>query len=98
MYIKDRVFKLINNIYIIITFILGILLAYAIINTIVSLKYEHEKEMLCYNNLASNYIRQSLNVMYVFGTYLLFNFVYLIVIGHGKKSGGDSDPLREKST
>ena len=81
MFIKDSTFKLINIIFIFLTILLGILLAYSIINTMVSLKYEHEKELLNYPNLASNYIRQSLNIMYVFLAYLLINVTYLSIMG-----------------
>lgn len=43
MFIKDSTFKQINNIYMFISIILGIIVIYAIINTMVSLKYETEK-------------------------------------------------------
>ena len=76
MIIKDRTFKLINLIYIILSSILGIVLIYAIINTSVSLKYETEKELLnYYSNPASDYIK------YVFIGYLLLNILYIWAMG-----------------
>lgn len=82
MIIKDRTFKLINLIYIILSSILGIVLIYAIINTSVSLKYETEKELLnYYSNPASDYIKQSLFDLYVFIGYLLLNILYIWAMG-----------------
>ena len=46
MFIKDSTFKHINNIYMFISIILGIIIIYAIANTMLSLKYETEKEIL----------------------------------------------------
>lgn len=85
MFIKDSTFKHINNIYMFISIILGIVVIYAIINTMVSLKYETEKEILNYHsNLASDYIRQLLDNLYVFGSYLFFNIIYICFLGQVK--------------
>ncbi len=85
MFIKDSTFKQINNIYMFISIILGIIVIYAIINTMVSLKYETEKEILNYHsNPASDYIRQLLGNLYVFGAYLFFNIIYIWGMGHFK--------------
>ena len=81
--IKESTFKRINIAYIILTSLLGLILIYGIINTMVSLKYETEKEILVmHTNLASDYIKQTLEVSYVFLAYILFNIVYLLFMGH----------------
>lgn len=103
MYIKDSTYKVINNIYIILTTMLGILLIYAIINTMVSLKYETEKELLDYHsNMASDYLRQLLDVMYVFGIYLIINVVYVSIMGKVKiknvRKIGDGSPKNDQRT
>ena len=46
MSIKDSTFKKINWAYIILSVILGLVLVYGIVNTMVSLKYENEKELI----------------------------------------------------
>lgn len=85
MHIKNSTFKFINTAYIILTTILGIFIIYGIINTMVSLMYETEKEMLdMHTTPASVYIKQDLNMMYVFLAYILFNIVYLLVMGNVK--------------
>lgn len=85
MFIKDRTFKIVNILYIIFSSLLGIILIYAIINTMVSLKYETEKELLnYYSNPASDYIKQSLLDLYVFLGYLLLNIIYIWGMGHVK--------------
>ena len=66
MFIKDRTFKVVNIAYIILTSLLGMLLIYGIINTMVSLKYETEKEIMdLHTNPASDYIRQTLDSDFV---------------------------------
>ncbi len=85
MYIKDSTFKKMNLIYISLTFILIIVLIYEIINTMVSFKYETEKEIInIHTNLASEYIEQTLTFMYVFLAYLLLNIIYLLIVGYVK--------------
>lgn len=85
MFIKDRTFKVVNIAYIILTSLLGMLLIYGIINTMVSLKYETEKEIMdLHTNPASDYIRQTLEVSYEFLGYVLFNILYLLLMGHAK--------------
>ena len=74
-----------NISYIILSSLLGIVLIYGIINTRVSLKYETEKEIFdLHTNLASNYIKQTLEISYEFLTYILFNILYLLLMGHVK--------------
>ena len=85
MFIKDRTFKVVNIAYIILTSLLGMVLIYGIINTMVSLKYETEKEIMdLHTNPASDYIRQTLEVSYEFLGYVLFNILYLLLMGHAK--------------
>ena len=85
MFIKDRTFKVVNIAYIILTSLLGMLLIYGIINTMVSLKYETEKEIMdLHTNPASDYIRQTLEVSFEFLGYVLFNILYLLLMGHAK--------------
>ena len=84
MFIKDRTFRLINIIYIILTILLGLVLIYLIINTMVSLKYEQENEMLDFyfqSNLPSIYIQQLLENLYAFLAYLFINVIYLSIMG-----------------
>ena len=58
---------------------------YEIINTMVSFKYETEKEIInIHTNLASEYIEQTLTFMYVFLAYLLLNIIYLLIVGYVK--------------
>ena len=58
MSIKDSTFKKINWAYIILSVILGLVLVYGIVNTMVSLKYENEKELIdLHTNPASDYIK-----------------------------------------
>ncbi len=83
MSIKDSTLKKINIVYIILSLILAILLIYGAINTGVSLKYESEKEIIeLHTDLASNYIRQTLKISYEFLSYVLFNIIYLLLLGH----------------
>ena len=85
MSIKDSTFKIINWSYIIISAILGLVLVYGIVNTMVSLKYEHEKELIdLHTNPASDYIIITLDVLYIFLAYVLFNILYLLVMGRMK--------------
>lgn len=85
MFIKDRTFKVVNIAYIILTSLLGMLLIYGIINTMLSLKYETEKEIMdLHTNPASDYIRQTLEVSCEFLAYVLFNILYLLLMGHAK--------------
>lgn len=85
MSIKDSTFKKINWAYIILSAILGLVLIYGIINTMVSLKYEHEKELIdLHTNPASDYIKIRLSVLYQFLAYVLFNIMYLFVMGRMK--------------
>ena len=103
MYIKDRTFKIMNIAYIILSSLLGIGIIYGIINTMVSLKYETEKELLDYHsNMASDYLRQLLDVMYVFGIYLIINVVYVSIMGKVKiknvRKIGDGSPKNDQGT
>ena len=51
----------------------------------VSLKYETDKEIIdLHTNLASGYIKQTLEVLYEFLAYVLFNILYLLLMGHVK--------------
>ena len=85
MPIKDSTFKKINWAYIILSVILGLVLVYGIVNTMVSLKYEHEKELIdLHTNPASDYIKITLSVLYQFLAYVLFNILYLFVMGRMK--------------
>lgn len=85
MSIKDSTFKKINWAYIILSVILGLVLVYGIVNTMVSLKYEHEKELIdLHTNLASDYIKITLSVLYQFLAYVLFNILYLFIMGRMK--------------
>ena len=85
MSIKDSTFKKINWAYIILSVILGLVLIYGIINTMVSLKYENEKELIdLHTNPASDYIKITLSVLYQFLAYVLFNILYLFVMGRMK--------------
>lgn len=85
MYIKDRTFKIMNIVYIILTSLLGIVLIYGIINSTVSLKYETENEIIdLHTNLASNYLKQTLEISCEFLSYVLFNIFYLLLMGHAK--------------
>jgi len=85
MYIKDRTFKIMNIAYIILSSLLGIGLIYGIINTMVSLKYETEKEIIdLHTNLASSYLKQTLDILYEYLSYVLFNILYLLLMGHAK--------------
>ena len=85
MSIKDSTFKKINWAYIILSVILGLVLVYGIVNTMVSLKYENEKELIdLHTNPASDYIKITLSVLYQFLAYVLFNIMYLFVMGRMK--------------
>lgn len=85
MSIKDSTFKKINWTYIILSVILGLVLVYGIVNTMVSLKYENEKELIdLHTNPASDYIKITLSVLYQFLAYVLFNILYLFVMGRMK--------------
>ena len=85
MSIKDSTFKKINWAYIILSAILGLVLVYGIVNTMVSLKYENEKELMdLHTNPASDYIKITLSVLYQFLAYVLFNILYLFVMGRMK--------------
>ena len=85
MSIKDSTFKIINWTYIILSVILGLVLVYGIVNTMVSLKYENEKELIdLHTNPASDYIKITLSVLYQFLAYVLFNILYLFVMGRMK--------------
>lgn len=85
MYIKESAFRKLNITYIILSSLLGIVLIYGIINTMVSLKYETDKEIIdLHTNLASGYIKQTLEVLYEFLAYVLFNILYLLLMGHVK--------------
>ena len=85
MSIKDSSFKKINWAYIILSAILGLVLVYGIVNTMVSLKYEHEKELIdLHTNPASDNIKITLSVLYQFLAYVLFNILYLLVMGRMK--------------
>jgi len=54
MYIKDNYFKIINRSYIVLSFVLWIMMLYLIIDNLVSLKYETEKEVInLHTNLAN---------------------------------------------
>ena len=85
MSIKDSTFKKINWAYIILSVILGLVLVYGIVNTMVSLKYENEKELIdLHTNPASDYIKITLSVLYQFLAYVLFNILYLFIMGRMK--------------
>ena len=85
MFIKDSTFKKINIAYIILTSLIGLVLIYGIINTMVSLKYETEKGIIdLHINPASDYIKQTLELSYEFLAYVLFNILYLLLMGHAK--------------
>ena len=85
MPIKDSTFKKINWAYIILSVILGLVLVYGIVNTMVSLKYENEKELIdLHTNPASDYIKITLSVLYQFLAYVLFNILYLFIMGRMK--------------
>lgn len=85
MPIKDSIFKIANWTYIILSVILGLVLVYGIVNTMVSLKYENEKELIDLDtNPASDYIKITLSVLYQFLAYVLFNILYLFVMGRMK--------------
>ena len=85
MYIKDSILKKINISYLILTSLLGFVLIYGIINTMVSLKYEHEKELIyLHTRPASDYIKQTLEVLCEFLAYVLLNFLYLLLTVHIK--------------
>lgn len=85
MSIKDSTFKKINWTYIILSVILGLVLVYGIVNTMVSLKYENEKELIdLHTNPTSDYIKITLSVLYQFLAYVLFNILYLFVMGRMK--------------
>ena len=85
MSIKDSTFKKNNWAYIILSVILGLVLVYGIVNTMVSLKYENEKELIdLHTNPASDYIKITLSVLYQFLAYVLFNILYLFVMGRMK--------------
>lgn len=85
MSIKVSTFKKINWAYIILSVILGLVLVYGIVNTMVSLKYENEKELIdLHTNPASDYIKITLSVLYQFLAYVLFNILYLFVMGRMK--------------
>ena len=85
MSIKDSTFKKINWAYIILSVILGLVLVFGIVNTMVSLKYENEKELIdLHTNPASDYIKITLSVLYQFLAYVLFNILYLFVMGRMK--------------
>lgn len=85
MSIKDSTFKKINWACIILSVILGLVLVYGIVNTMVSLKYENEKELIdLHTNPASDYIKITLSVLYQFLAYVLFNILYLFVMGRMK--------------
>ena len=85
MFIKDSTFKKINIAYIILTSLIGLVLIYGIINTMVSLKYETEKGIIdLHINPASDYIKQTLEVSCEFLAYVLFNILYLLLMGRAK--------------
>jgi hypothetical protein len=83
--IKSSTFRIINISYIILTALLGLILIYGIFNTMVSLKYETEKELMdLHTNPASDYIKQTLKISYEFLAYVLFNILYLSLMSYVK--------------
>jgi len=83
MYIKDNYFKIINRSYIVLSFVLWIMMLYLIIDNLVSLKYETEKEVInLHTNLASEYIKQTIQFICFIFAYITFNIIYLVIIGH----------------
>lgn len=85
MYIKDRTYKTIFWIYIFISTILGLFFVYAIIDTMVSLKYEHEKELLSiHTNTASIYLKQVLQYLYISLSYVIINIIFIGITGYIK--------------
>lgn len=82
MYIKDNYFKTINRCYIMLSLLLWIIMLYLVIDNLVSLKYETDKEIInLHTNLASDYIEQTIQVICLFLVYITFNIVYLVIIG-----------------
>ena len=82
MYIKDKTFKIVNRAYIVLNILLWIIILYMIIDNIVSLKYEIEKEVInLHINQASDYIKQTIQVLCLFLVYITFNILYLGVMG-----------------
>lgn len=83
MYIKDNYFKIINRSYIVLSFLLWIMMLYLIIDNLVSLKYETDKEVInLHTNLTSDYIKQTIQFICFILVYITFNIIYLVIIGH----------------
>jgi hypothetical protein len=81
MYIKDSTFKKIIGTYIIFTSLLWIYVCYSIIDSMVSYKYEHEKEMInLHSNLATEYIKQDLFDLHAFMIYITINLLFLAFV------------------
>ena len=81
MYIKDSVFKTINGVYIFLTILFLMYVCYSITDSMVSFKYEHEKEVInLYTNMATDYIKQDLYDLYVFLIYITINLLYLAFV------------------
>jgi len=83
MYIKDNYFKIINRSYIVLSFLLWIMMLYLIIDNLVSLKYETDKEVInLHTNLATDYIKQTIQFICFILVYITFNIIYLVIIGN----------------
>ena len=82
MYIKSSILKRINWLFIILSILLAIDVVYIVIDTLVSLKYETEKEILnMHTNLASDYIEEKLQLAYLFLSYIIVCIIYLVIMG-----------------
>lgn len=87
MYIKDSVFKTINGVYIFLTILFLMYVCYSITDSMVSFKYEHEKEVInLHTNMATDYIKQDLYDLYVFLIYITINLLYLAFVQCRNKS------------
>jgi hypothetical protein len=87
MYIKDKTFKIVNRCYIVFNILLWIMMIYLMIDSMVSLKYETEKEAInLHTNLASDYIKQTIQIISLFLAYITLNIIYSGIMGRKLKN------------
>ena len=87
MHIKDKTFKIVNLCYIVFNVLLWIMMIYLMIDSMVSLKYETEKEAInLHTNPASDYIKQTTHIISLFVVYITLNILYIGIMGRKMKN------------
>lgn len=69
--------------YVVFSILLWIIMFYLLIDTMVSYKYESEKEVInLHTNPATDYIKQTIQVISLFLIYITINIIYIVVMGY----------------